>query len=294
MPVMPIPIAAPRRSRAPRASAPATTDETAPWPWMTSGATSARIVFASFEYTTAPPLKNALDPPCAVRTVARRPPVQDSATATVVLRRTSRAWSGFMRSSSSARVGARLAGTEHESDARNDGQRDGGVEQEQSRRPQQSVTERRRGDESGRAPQLQRRLELSVGRGRKGALGASARLDREPLPKDDDRERPPRRETAKHERRERPDREDLVRQRIEHRASRRDLVPGARYRPIDGVGDGREREEPERREVGLGRGERDEDAHGDREDRASKHEERRCGHCTRKVRSTTSPGRPRL
>src|SRR5438093_4529583 len=122
---MPSPIFAPSRSRAPRASAPATTEETAPCPWMRFGAPSARIVFASFEYTTAPPLKNSLDPPCAVRTVARSPPVQNSATATVCLRRRNREWIAPMRSSSSGSVGGRLFGTQHEADAREHGERGG-------------------------------------------------------------------------------------------------------------------------------------------------------------------------
>src|SRR3989442_1549633 len=90
---------------------------------MRSAATSARMVFASFEYTTAPPLKYSLAPPCAVSTAARSPPVHDSAAATVSLRRRSRVWSASMRSSSSGRVGGRLFGTEHESDARQHGQR---------------------------------------------------------------------------------------------------------------------------------------------------------------------------
>src|SRR5207302_10462541 len=126
IPVMPRPIFAPSRARAPRASAPATTDDTAPCPWMRSGGTSAKIVFASFEYTTAPPLKYSLEPACAVRTAARRPPVQDSAAATVSLRRRSREWIAAMRSSSSGSVGDRLAGTNDESDARKQSERDRG------------------------------------------------------------------------------------------------------------------------------------------------------------------------
>src|SRR6266540_211457 len=47
IPVMPRPIFAPRRVRAPRASAPATTDDTAPCEWRSCGVTSARISLAS-------------------------------------------------------------------------------------------------------------------------------------------------------------------------------------------------------------------------------------------------------
>ena len=57
MPVTPRPIFARSVSRAPRASAPATTDETAPCEWMSWGATPARTVFASSEYTSIPPRK---------------------------------------------------------------------------------------------------------------------------------------------------------------------------------------------------------------------------------------------
>src|SRR5438094_4446780 len=89
---------------------------------MRSAARSAYIVLASFEYTTAPPLKNSLAPPCAVRTAARSPPVHDSATAIVVLRRRRRAWIARMRSSSSASVGGCLGGTEDESEAGDDRQ----------------------------------------------------------------------------------------------------------------------------------------------------------------------------
>src|SRR6266571_5065630 len=96
---------------------------------MRSGGTSARMVFASFEYTTPPPLKYSLEPACAVRTAARSPPVQDSAAATVSLRRRSRVWIAPMRSSSSGRVGGRLFGTEYESDAREHGKRGRGDEQ---------------------------------------------------------------------------------------------------------------------------------------------------------------------
>src|SRR2546423_4304171 len=145
IPVMPRPIFAPSRSRAPRASAPATTADTAPWPWMRLGATSARMVFASFEYTTAPPLKYSLEPPCAVRTAASSPPVHDSAVATVSFRRRSREWIALMRCSSSGSVGGRLFGTQHESDARDQG--------EPGRRQEQRVRGGRgAGGRAGRGP----------------------------------------------------------------------------------------------------------------------------------------------
>src|SRR5207248_7185766 len=177
MPVMPRPIFAPSRARAPRASAPATTDETAPCPWMRLGATSARIVFASFEYTTAPPLKYSLEPPCEVRTAASSPPVHDSAAATVSLRRRSREWIALIRSSSSGSVGGRLFGTQHESDAREQGER--GRRQEQRVRGGREVGARpgRGREQEGDRRDLQDGLRLPVGAGGDSAGRAGSDLD---------------------------------------------------------------------------------------------------------------------
>src|SRR5690348_7574079 len=107
---MPRPIFAPSFVRAPRASAPATTDETAPCEWMSCGGTSARTVFASSEYTSMPPRKYTLEPECSLRIAPSSPPVHDSATATVSFFFRSAAWSARMRSARSAYAGG-LAGT---------------------------------------------------------------------------------------------------------------------------------------------------------------------------------------
>src|SRR5439155_23586535 len=72
------------------------------------------------------------------------------------------------------------------------------------------------------------------------------------------------------------------------------LAASACERPVHRVGRSRDREQRERREVRLGCAEREESADRDSEDSSREYEERRRVHCTLKVRSTTSPGRPRL
>ena len=49
MPVMPIPTSAPKRARAPSASAAATSGETAPWRSISSAGTSASAILAALE-----------------------------------------------------------------------------------------------------------------------------------------------------------------------------------------------------------------------------------------------------
>ena len=49
MPVMPIPYCAPKRARAPSASAAATSGETAPWRSISAGGTAASATLASLE-----------------------------------------------------------------------------------------------------------------------------------------------------------------------------------------------------------------------------------------------------
>src|SRR5207237_4754298 len=174
---------------------------------MRSGGTSAKMVFASFEYTTAPPLKYSLEPPCAVRTAARRPPVQDSAAATESLRRRSREWSAPMRSSSSGRVGGRLAGTEDESDAREKGQRGrtddqgAGCRREPGRGPS-------RGPEQREARRdLQRGLDLAVETCAQDLWRARAELHGDELAGEDQDDRPARRDPTQRQRDQRADNE---------------------------------------------------------------------------------------
>ena len=82
-PVMPTPRSAPSRAIAPSASARATSSETAPWASISAGSTPARSVFALFAYATSPPRTYAEAPGMSVSRAATRPPVQDSAVATV-------------------------------------------------------------------------------------------------------------------------------------------------------------------------------------------------------------------
>src|SRR5882762_4871311 len=289
MPVMPRPIFASSRSRAPRASAPATTDETAPCPWIRFGATSARMVLASFEYTTAPPLKNSLDPPCAVRTAERSPPVQDSATATVSLRRRSREWIAPMRSSSSGSVGGRLFGTQHESDAREHGERGRGQQQRVRGRGEPGGRPRRRREQQSDRRDLQDRLGFAVRCGGKGVRRSGADLDGDELASQDEDDRPGGRDPPNRERRKCSHDEDLVRERIQRRTKRGCAAAPSCEGPVQRVRGGGA-EEDEQRQPSVAR--RDETDDRDDEESAGRGQHVRERHCATKTRSTTSPCRP--
>ena len=85
-------IRADRRERTPSAIATATCAETAPWASSTSAGTPSSCSLTAFEYATTPPTRYADDPGTSVTTWATRPPVHDSAVATVSPRATHRAW----------------------------------------------------------------------------------------------------------------------------------------------------------------------------------------------------------
>src|SRR2546427_3046136 len=256
---------------------------------MRSAATSARMVFASFEYTTAPPLKYSLAPPCAVSTAARSPPVHDSAAATVSLRRRSREWSAPMRSSSSGRVGGRLFGTKHESDARQHGQRGRGHQDSVGGRREAGGRPGRRSEKQGDRRDLQDRLGLAVHGRADGVVRTGAYLDRDELPGEDEDDRPGRRDPAQCEGGKGADDEDLVRERVQRGAKRGRATAASRERSVQGVGCG----SAEEHEQGQGRvAARDQTDHGYDENGSRGGERVRDCHCATKTRSTTSPCLP--
>src|SRR5438477_545775 len=220
---------------------------------MRSGGTSARMVFASFEYTTAPPLKYSLEPACAVRTAARSPPVHDSAAATVSLRRRSREWSAPMRVSSSGRVGGRLAGTKDESDAREKGERGGRYDERVRGRAQAGRRPRRRRQEPEGRGDLQDGLGLAVETRAQLAWRAGAELDRDELAAENEEDGPHRRDPPQGEGGEGPDDEHLVGERIERRTERGRGAAAAREGTVKRIGRGRHKEGGQR-DVGVADG----------------------------------------
>src|SRR6266571_1587466 len=252
---------------------------------MRSGGTSARMVFASFEYTTPPPLKYSLEPAWAVRTAARSPPVHDSAAATVSLRRRRREWIAPMRSSSSGRVGGRLFGTQHESDAREHGERRRRHEQRVRGRGEPRGWPGRSREQQGDRRDLEDRLRLAIRAGRDGTRRPGADLDGDELAGDDEEHRPGRRDPPNYQGGKRPDDEDLVRKGVQRGAKCR-RAAATREGSVQRIGGGGA-EENEKRERRIARG--DQTDHGDDKKGASRAERVRERHCATKTRSTTSP-----
>src|SRR5438552_2997946 len=252
---------------------------------MRSGGTSARMVFASFEYTTAPPLKYSLEPACAVRTAARSPPVHDSAAATVSLRRRRREWIAPIRSSSSGRVGGRLFGTQHESDAREHGERCRRHEQRVRGRGEPRGWPDRSREQHGDRGDLQDRLSLAVRARTYGLRRAGADLNGDELTGEDQYDRPRRRDPPTGKGRQGTGDEDLVRARIEGGAERR-RAAATREGSIQRISAGGA-EEDEKRERRVAR--RDQTDHGDDKDGTGRAQRVRERHCATKTRSTTPP-----
>src|SRR5215207_344365 len=98
-PVLLRPYVAASRSRAPAASAAATSGLTGPWASSSGAGTPASCAFRSVAYTTRPPRTAALAPAGPVSAAVSRPPVSDSATATVTPAATSAASTARARSS---------------------------------------------------------------------------------------------------------------------------------------------------------------------------------------------------
>src|SRR5436190_2513863 len=83
IPVAEIPTSALSRSRMPCAIASAASAETAPWSRSTAGETPSSRVLISSEYAITPPTKASLEPGTDVSIAPTRPPVQDSAVASL-------------------------------------------------------------------------------------------------------------------------------------------------------------------------------------------------------------------
>src|SRR5438105_1738353 len=119
-----------------------------------------------------------------------------------------------MRSSSSGRVGGRLAGTEDESDAREKGQRGrtddqgAGCRREPGRGPSRGPEQREAGGD------LQRGLDLAVETCAQDLWRARAELHGDELAGEDQDDRPARRDPTQRQRDQRADNEDLVCERV--------------------------------------------------------------------------------
>src|SRR4029077_15746928 len=126
-----------------------------------------------------------------------------------------------MRSSSSGSVGGRLFGTQHESDAREHGERGRGDQQSVCGRGEPRGRPGGGGEKQRDRRDLQDGLGLAVRAGAEGMGGASPDFEGDELAREDEDERPGRREPPYGQSGKRADDEDLVREWIQSGAERR-------------------------------------------------------------------------
>src|SRR4029077_13755038 len=174
---------------------------------------------------------------------------------------------------------------QRESDARRHRERGRGHEQRIRGRGEPGGRPGGGGEEQRDRRDLQDGLGLAIHAGAEGVRGASPDLSGDELAREDEDERPGRREPPYGQSGKRADDEDLVREWIQSGAERRRSAT-PRERSVERIRGGGP-EKNEKRELGVARG--DETDHRDDKKAAGRAERVRERHWATKTRSTTSP-----